>query len=216
VGIVRRLIQLSVIAGIVYALTFTWNLIFTITFENPTESPKADVIVCLGGGAGVDGILLNSSIVRAEACADLYLKGAAPVVLFTGAHADPRLPSVAQNMADIAIDLGVPQEAIMVEEQSRSTLQNAVYTQPFLRESESVILVTQGFHLQRSKFSYQAIGPWKISLWMAAPFDRYPDGSINWQAMYREALAVWFNLVRFGLWRVAKRVGLNDIDWILI
>ena len=212
----RGLRRLFVFGAVIYALTFMSVFSAAASFENPDNPPNVDFIVCLGGGALDDGSLLYSSVVRAETCADLYLQGVSPTVLMTGANANGNFPSVAQAMAAVAMTRGVPSDAILLEEDSQSTLQNALFSKPLLQDADSLLLVTHGYHLHRSKLSFQAIGPWEIALWSAGPFDRKPDGSISWKALHRETLAIWFNLARFGVWWLGTRAGLTDIDGVLI
>jgi len=215
VGIIRSLRHLCAIALSVHLVTFFAIVGFAATFTNPTTAPKADAIVCLGGGAKKDGSLAASSRGRAEACTDLYLDGAAPLLVFTGTNIDPALPSVAAEMAQIAFDRGVQESAVRIEHASHSTLQNALFSKPYLTEADSIILVTQGFHLPRSRLSCAAMGPWNITLWMSDRFGRKPNGNIKWLTHHREALALWFNLARYSVWWLAKSLGFGQYDAIL-
>ena len=57
-------------------------------------------------------------------------------------------------MADYLIQAGVPEDSLMLEEQSHNTSQNLHYTMDCLREagtdlSQGVVVVSNGFHLAR-------------------------------------------------------------------
>jgi uncharacterized SAM-binding protein YcdF (DUF218 family) len=58
------------------------------------------------------------------------------------------------------IDLGVPKAAILYEDRSHSTEENAAYSAAIMREHgwQSAILVTDGFHLLRSTVMFQRTG----------------------------------------------------------
>jgi uncharacterized SAM-binding protein YcdF (DUF218 family) len=96
---------------------------------------------------------------RAEKAAELYRQGVAPLVIFSGGVAHG-LPSEASIARDIAVGLGVPGAACVLEEGSHSTLQNAELTAPLLRQREidQVVLVSDGYHLLRARLLFASVG----------------------------------------------------------
>lgn len=97
---------------------------------------------------------------RAEKAAELYRQGLAPLVVFSGGIAG-KLPSEASVARDLAVQLGVPPEACVLEEGSHTTRQNAELTAPLLRARgiDEVVLVSDGYHLYRARalFAEQGI-----------------------------------------------------------
>src|SRR6185436_17873774 len=94
------------------------------------DSPPADAIVVLGGGttartpqqpevglAGSGGRLLHAF--------RLYRAGKAPLVLLSGDGLTPA-ESEARQMRTILAEWGVPDGAMLLEERSRNTHENAV------------------------------------------------------------------------------------------
>ena len=211
-GIINILRRGLLIAAFVYAATFAAVTVFAATFQNTSTVPQADVIVCLGAGVSDLGVIDHAATERAKTCAGLFTAGAAPRVLFTGGNDVLGAPSAARGMSVVAIRLGVPQSANILEEKSHSTLQNALFSAPMMGLSDDIILVTEGFHLPRSKASFAGFGMWNTTLWVSEPFRRNTDGTINWKMIHRETLAVWFNLGRYGVWKAAKTIGLTNID----
>ena len=212
---IRALRRLIGVALAVYVLTLLTVSAFALLHRNPASPPNVEMIVCLGAGATKAGAIGAGSAARAEACAEAYLLGAAPVILFTGANSDPTKPSIARVMADHAMARGVPDTAVIVEERSRSTLQNALFSAPLIGEAQTILLVTHGFHLPRSYASFAAIGQWQIEPWSAGGIAYDADGSVNWSALPREALAIWFNFARYLIWKAAKMAGATDVDYLL-
>nr|WP_255599335.1 YdcF family protein [Hasllibacter sp. MH4015] len=171
----------------------------------PRSAPQgvsADTIICLGGGAS-DGRLFASSRTRAERCVELYLAGAAPQIVFTGVQA-------AEPMADLARASGVPAEVILVETQSRSTLQNALFSSRIMTGTEDVLLVSSAYHLPRSWLTFRLMGYDRVTVIAA---EGRSDGA---RPLFREALAIWFNAARYGMWRFAIAMGLGPADDLLI
>lgn len=104
-------------------------------------------------------------------------------------------------MRDLAIKLGVPAEAIIVEDTSLHTLENASFTLPILKEQGAtrIILVTSPFHQLRTFLTFSRIlGPAGIEI-----VNHFAD-SDEWHPM------TWFlsqtnrNLVRSELARIRR------------
>lgn len=168
----------------------------------PAPEP-ADVIVVLGGGgAKRDGTLARSSAVRVDRAVQLWRAGLAPRLHFTG---DGGSVPVAEAMARRARRLGVPPEAITTETRARSTLQNALFSRPQLVGAASILLVTESYHLPRAWASFRLSGYSEVQPVHAPPGDW--SARAKARALAREALAIWFNLARFVLWRAARAVG---------
>jgi len=125
-----------------------------------TDLPPADAIVVLGGFiAWVPSDVrtepdLGDAVDRVFRAARLYRAGKAPLVVATGGN----LPWVGGDVAeallirDVLVELGVPEDAVLVETESRNTRENAVNTAPVLDENgiDRVLLVTSARHMRRS------------------------------------------------------------------
>lgn len=107
-------------------------------------SVKADVLVVLGGG----------SHDRPERAAELFKEHAAPRVLVSGLG-DCKIYRRA------LIEAGVPPRAIQMEDQSRSSKENAVYAVQLLRKqgAHRVIIVTSWYHSRRALACFEHYGP---------------------------------------------------------
>jgi len=111
------------------------------------QTRRADVIVALSG---------DSTGVRAAAAASLYRAGLAPAIIFSGASEDPNSISSAALMARDAMALGVPREAILLEESARTTEDNARFVREMMRVKSfsSALLVTSGYHERRAAATF--------------------------------------------------------------
>ncbi len=128
------------------------------------ELPEVDAIVVLGGGVGRNswGINLWAGADRVWFGARLYRAGRAPLVVLSGG----RLEQLGMNwreapaMATFLHDLGVPEAAMLLESESGTTYQNAVYTEKLLRARgiNRILLVTSALHMPRALATFRKLG----------------------------------------------------------
>ena len=129
--------------------------------------PLADVIVVFGGvmrppRPGHPYPDLAAAADRVWHAARLYHAGKAPRLMLSGGRNDWEAdwPSQAATMARFLEDLGVPPAAIVLEERSRSTYENAIYCAELMRVQgmKRSILVTSALHMPRSLAVFSAAG----------------------------------------------------------
>lgn len=127
--------------------------------ETTVESlPQADAIVVLGGAIqppSIDEMYpnLGAAADRVWHAARLYHADKAPLlVLSGGSDSSLRSVSEAQAMQWLLSDLGIPCDAMVLEDRSRNTQQNARLTASLLRERnlDSILLVTSALHMRRA------------------------------------------------------------------
>ena len=131
--------------------------------------PHAEVIVVLGGG--VEPQLSPRPLPEINQAGDriiygawLYNQGYADKILLSGGIVPWLGPDIgkseAENMAELMMMLTVPEEALLLEEQSRNTYENALYTREILREAglNKILLVTSAAHMPRSVKLFEAQG----------------------------------------------------------
>ena len=132
----KFLITVSLIVAIVTGYAVLVSLYLPVT--DPLQ--KADVIIAVSGG-DTQG--------RTKQAVSLYKEGWAPKLIFSGAAADPQSASNAKVMMSIAAARGVPTSAIILDEKSRDTKENAIRTKELLGDAKKVILVTSDYHQRR-------------------------------------------------------------------
>lgn len=109
----------------------------------------ADAIVVISGG---------DTKARTDEAIKLYQNGWAPKLILSGAAQDKTGPSNAAAMGRQAESEGVPSEAIILEDQSETTQQNAEKAQTIFEENsiKTVILVTSAYHERRASLEFAA------------------------------------------------------------
>ena len=124
-----------------------------------SDYPKADAIVLLGGGIGERDIYpeLYGGADRAWHAARLWKAGRAPIIMPSNVNAE--------NMdIKLLIDLGIPREAVVLENKARNTEENAKYVRDMLLKINSnskskVLLVTSVWHMKRSMLMFKKYAP---------------------------------------------------------
>ena len=143
------------------------SLEFQAPLEYARDVAEGDVIVLLGGGispAPPDWPYpdLNRAGDRVWHAARLFHAGKAPVVIASGGGSPWREAeqTEAEAMRTLLVDLGVPAESILLEDQSRNTRENAVLTARLLEAQglDRVLLVTSALHMPRSLATFRAAG----------------------------------------------------------
>ena len=103
------------------------------------DAPKADAIVLLGGGMGSNTNVYPNAEMYSEMwsgadrvwhAARLWKAGKAPIVIPTGCGEK-------ESAVPLLRDLGVPDEAILVEDKARNTEENARFVERILKISHA-------------------------------------------------------------------------------
>jgi uncharacterized SAM-binding protein YcdF (DUF218 family) len=140
---------------------------------------KSDAVVAISGG---------ETDSRALEAIKLYKKGLASTIIFSGAALDPNGPSNARAMRRLAIAQNVPESAIMLDENSANTEQNAEGVGRIIKQNNfhRIILVTSPYHQRRASLAFRATLPssvgilnhsttdenWRRSEWWANKYSR--------------------------------------------
>lgn len=134
-------------------------------------------------------LVLGSMDTRtAERGADIYLQGYAPIIIFSGGFGkltkDMWAQTEAELFATIALDKGVPREAIFIENKSTNTGENILFTQQLLQENNlnlnNFIVVQKPYMERRSYATFKKHWPHK-NLLVTSPllsFEEYPTNDI--------------------------------------
>lgn len=180
---------------------------------------RFDAIVVLSGGIAGKGTLRPTdqlsglSLERTICGVDLFGQGLAPRLVLSGGEATVFGPGPieAVEMKRLALRLGVPEQAIVVEDRSRTTYENAVDVKRILGHA-SILLVTSASHMPRALGLFRKQGlettaspcgylaknrPW--SRW-DDPFDLIPDV----EALRKSTLAITEVVGTIVYWAIGK------------
>lgn len=147
-------IRLIIIIICIILMLIVVSIIESFNHSRTGEPKQADVIIMLGGG--------DSG--RMQKAAELYHAGYAPYVVISPESAEHYPQST-----EYAMELGIPESAIIEEHEATSTYTNATETLDIMEERgfQSALVTTSDYHLKRSKLIHDRVNK-----------NRY-DGSLN-------------------------------------
>ncbi len=162
------------VAGMLILLIFSNRFIHNqvmMAWEVPaSQEPKAgtyDGIIVLGGfstyNEEFDRINFTGSSDRLMQAIQLYKKGVAPQIIITGGSGSITFQEHKEGtrVAKYLRDIGIPDSAIVIENASKNTYENAVMTAKLLnsiRPNRKYLLITSGYHMRRSLGCFSKAG----------------------------------------------------------
>lgn len=152
-----RLVLVGCVGWLLLVIGLLWIIHHTGTVD---ERQQSDVIVVLGAGLSHSGRPGYALTRRASHAAELYHAGYADTIICTGGIAPNQTRSEADACAQVLGWRDVPRNAILLEEQSRSTEENAIYSYPIIQANgfDDVLLVSDAFHVFRARYIFQSEG----------------------------------------------------------
>lgn len=174
-GILAWAMCRRVLGSVLLATAIGWSLLWSVPqfsdwLRAPLERqhavveaaalPKADAIVVLGGGKVRPDQLMSS---RLAAAAHAWSAGRANTIILSGGggrDGKRRGRTEADRMATAIVSFGVPASALVLEDRSRNTEQNAFFTARLARERNihRVLLVTSSLHMPRASLLFHEAG----------------------------------------------------------
>jgi uncharacterized SAM-binding protein YcdF (DUF218 family) len=134
------------------------------TDNSVSSAPFAPAIVVLGGGLANTGhpsktTQLGPKGDRLYVAFQLYRAGKSPLILISGGGPPNDTPESALAKG-ILMTWGVPGSAILTDEKSRDTHQNALFSQRILAQKgiDRILLVTSAAHMPRAVATLQRTG----------------------------------------------------------
>lgn len=128
-----------------------------------------------------------------------------PKIIVSGGHSFAGLPAEAELMRDYLLDVGIPDEMILVESKSIDTIQNLEYSAIKIHkiwqkvQRPRVIIVTSDYHIPRTKLLAR-----KLSLKVQFSAAKTVK-MLRWPAMFREFTAIiWYQ--RYSVFTI---LGMN-------
>ncbi len=154
------------------------------------KGPKFDAVIVLGAAVWAGGKPSPTLLRRTRHGAKLVLEGEAPVLMVTGGvGAHP--PAEAVVMRGIALEEGVGEDAIVVEDSAADTLDSGWACSAIMRCRgwSRALIVTDDFHLARTVTIFRWLGIQAGG--SAAPGTREDLGWWGWIYYWLRELAAW-------------------------
>ena len=147
--ILKRIMLFCLLAAIIYLAAFITAIHIAGTQDN---TRPAEVIIVLGAGLRRDGRPGPALTRRSLRAADLWREGIAPVVICAGGQAESFPRSEADACREILRMQSLPPSAILLEDKSRSTEENALFSSRLMAERgwTSAVLASDSYHMLRA------------------------------------------------------------------
>ena len=154
---IRGLGLFTLVVFLIASLTPVPNII-AARIQAAEVLQSSDAIVVLGAGIS-KGLLKDDSMRRTIRGIELYKGGLAPLIIFSGDELRNE-PAEAAVRAEMARELGVPQEAILTLDRTPTTREESIQTADLLRQrnAKRITLVTDSLHTRRAKRLFERVG----------------------------------------------------------
>jgi uncharacterized SAM-binding protein YcdF (DUF218 family)/glycosyltransferase involved in cell wall biosynthesis len=157
----RRAMQIGAPIAVALLLIFYTPLVWWIAEPLRLSSPPqaADAIVVFAGGVGESGEAGGGVPERVGKAVELYRAGYAPSIVFSSGYVFTLRE--AETMKAIAVSLGVPAEAIVLEEAASNTYENVRNSSRIAQERgwSRVLLVSSPYHMLRAMRTWHKVAP---------------------------------------------------------
>ncbi|MFB9907977.1 YdcF family protein [Allokutzneria oryzae] len=145
---------IGAVAGVLcyFAFVFGCFLLYSVLYARIGHRGGADFVVVLGAGLNGDEVpaQLAGRLDRAREVADSL---AVPTIIVSGGQGPGAERSEARAMADYLVEKGVPEDRILLEEESRTTLQNLRFSREIMvarKPDYRCVVVTSNYHVLRA------------------------------------------------------------------
>lgn len=132
-------------------LIITLYLYHCFPYPASPQSRIYDYALILGYICQEDGSLDEIARRRIRRAAELYQKGQCTKLVISGGTTG-RNHNEAEKMGAYALELGIPEEALILEKQARNTFDNFRFSAQLINPDASICIITSRFHVRRSAF----------------------------------------------------------------
>ncbi len=204
--LLKRLLIFLLVAALLYFAAFA-AAVHVVGLQDKAE--PAEIIIVLGAGLKEDGRPGPALTRRSRHAGELWHEGMAPLVLCTGGQSEYYPRSEAAACQELLRAAGLPAEAILLEDRSRSTEENAIYSKQLLDELglERVVLVSDSYHMLRAGWLFKAYG-------IDAYASPVPANRIRGSSSYPYSLAREFLAFNWQLFKELFNIPLTHISGI--
>jgi uncharacterized SAM-binding protein YcdF (DUF218 family) len=182
--VARVLLVLSIAASLIVPGAMTYLAIA----GSRDAGDRADAALVLGSYLAPDGSPLPSMIGRVEHAVALYKSGRVRRLVLSGGVAKGG-HTEARAMHDLALAAGVPESAMILEEDSRSTIENFACSRALFEKLDikTVLLVTEPWHMTRAMLLANRHGLFPQQSPASSATWRNPRDGAYW--LFRDAVA---------------------------
>jgi uncharacterized SAM-binding protein YcdF (DUF218 family) len=153
--------KVAAVALVLYLLIFQSPLVWWLAEPLRVVDPPmaSDAVVVFAGGVGESGSAGGGAQERISKAVSLYHDGVAPRLIISSGFVFTLRE--AEVMKAIAVDKGVPADAILLEESATDTYENVAFTNRILTAHNwrRIALVSSPYHMRRALLTWRKVAP---------------------------------------------------------
>lgn len=140
--------------AIIGIVVFICLMGFIMSQSSTSVDYKEDVVIILGAGVK-NGKVSKALQLRLDAGIDYHHKNPDAYIVVAGGLTPQKDTTEASVMRDYLVQHGIPEDIIIVEDKSLSTMENYIFTMDILNSRginhNSIVFITNDFHIYRAK-----------------------------------------------------------------
>lgn len=178
--------------SILFFLWFSIHIIYIIIDGNKDEGKSADIAVILGTTVNTDGTLSERLEKRMECGLKLYQDGRVKKIIVSGGLGKEGFLE-GDKMKDYLLGKGMPDSLVIVDNKGNNTTATVANTLQ-MKDSlhyNSIIVVSQYFHLMRTKMLFKKGGFENVSS-VSPDYSEYRD----FYSLFREFFAYYYDRLK--------------------
>jgi uncharacterized SAM-binding protein YcdF (DUF218 family) len=168
--------------AIIFFILGAWYLDFYGRQKKDLNS--YDAIVVLGCKLKSSGEISSGLQGRIDLAVSMFQQGYAPIIIFTGGATTHSVSEAGVAKKYVVEKFALPVDQILLEEQSRTTEENAFYARELYKDIENILIVTDSFHVYRGEKVFEKYFTNVESV------GRVPKRTTRMFGSFREVLAV--------------------------
>ncbi|MCZ0704553.1 vancomycin permeability regulator SanA [Natronobacillus azotifigens] len=155
----KSLIKFGLLLLIGLLLWFTIHTIVIVTDGLHDELAKVDIAVVLGNKVELDGQPSNRLQARLDKARELYEEGYFEHIVVSGGVGEEGFDE-AKVMKEYLVNRGIPSEVIFEDSYGYNSYMTAENTRAIMKDLnfESVMVISQYFHISRTKLTFRKLG----------------------------------------------------------
>ena len=155
----KRVVKVSIVIVATLILFVGFIALRIYTYRNTVANVQADAAIVLG--AAMWGEELSPVFrERINHALELYRSGKVRKIIFTGGQGNNNEPSESSAARRYAVERGIPEEGILIEESSHTTYENLLYAKQVAdaQHLKTVLIVSDPLHMKRAMVMARDMG----------------------------------------------------------
>lgn len=169
---------------ILFSLYFIFDSTYTVFVGLNDDVSQADFIVILGNQVQEDGTLSARLKARLDRSLEIYKDSPTSVIVSGGLGKEGFWEG--SKMAQYLIDQGIDSIDITIDNYGNTTMLTAQNSLQWIKPKQNIVLVSQFYHLRRTKLAFEKMGFVSIQTSHCSYFEMR-----DFYSLFREFFAIW-------------------------